>query len=664
MCSGHSCYQSSKNHQTPQDDVVEHQRKDQLGRLEFVDHCCDVLKLLPCERGAVMGIAAPWGTGKTWVLEAMRDKRCQEDVWIDFNPWQFSGTDQFIEQLLNEIGQQFLITKVKKAVDKAKEIGESVLRYQQVIGKLKEHTGIIKVISPRLADLLDYLPEPGESDSKGADKKTDQATKVSLRESKDKVVQLLSGISFKVVVAIDDLDRMPPHEVAAVIQAIKAVANFPNVIYVLAYDANVVGKALQTHLRIDDGRAFLEKIVNYELVMPTPLEHKFLGALQEGVRKAFREEGKDLPNLAQADWSLALNTCAGLLSTPRDLERLMIRYQLAVRKLARSIDAKDLLIAEALQLKHPNIIGAVAQIRGQLLIPSDPLVATERPEEPPLDKALNVPGYELPSVRRALQFLFQRMLVDGVPRPSRAVDHQGLEEEALWIRWWQWAREEDWVARSDLLNATSTVEDFLHCRWFDNPQWVLGAFQHSLAVQDQERHLDALCVMALAYAQAGMDDRFHTVRDALPIDMGPFLRRVLRDAPAESLSTLLAFLVTCLPEGTVAELLGVGSGVVLDEGIQGSASRLLMEKINLGIRSESPDLPVLRRFELLAAMKKMKGRVLFEAWLNALHEDASQKPALQKVWLACLEHSALALGDKAVMSFLERFRVQDSMGLA
>jgi len=60
----------------------------------------------------------------------------------------------------------------------------------------------------------------------------------------------------------------------------------------------------------------------------------------------------------------------------------------------------------------------------------------------------------------------------------------------------------------------------------------------------------------------------------------------------------------------------------------------------------------------------MKGRVLFEAWLNALHEDASQKPALQKVWLACLEHSALALGDKAVMSFLERFRVQDSMGLA
>jgi hypothetical protein len=657
MCSGHSCYQSSKNHQTPQDDVVEHQRKDQLGRLEFVDHCCDVLKLLPCERGAVMGIAAPWGTGKTWVLEAMRDKRCQEDVWIDFNPWQFSGTDQFIEQLLNEIGQQFLITKVKKAVDKAKEIGESVLRYQQVIGKLKEHTGIIKVISPRLADLLDYLPEPGESDSKGADKKTDQATKVSLRESKDKVVQLLSGISFKVVVAIDDLDRMPPHEVAAVIQAIKAVANFPNVIYVLAYDANVVGKALQTHLRIDDGRAFLEKIVNYELVMPTPLEHKFLGALQEGVRKAFREEGKDLPNLAQADWSLALNTCAGLLSTPRDLERLMIRYQLAVRKLAHSIDAKDLLIAEALQLKHPDIIGAVAQVRGRLFSPSGPAAAVERPEEPPLDKALNVPGYELPTVRQALRFLFQKLQVDGVHRPSRTFDHKGLEEEALWIRWWQWAREEDWASLNDILLATSTVDEFVRCRWYVKPDWVIEGFLDQLPSENHEQRLGALSVMALAYAENGADVSFKRVLAAITQDSDRFLQSVLRKAPSGHMSALLAFLVKCLPEGDCAYLLRDGAEVALEESVRSDARRLLVDKINLGIRTGLPKWSVRQRFDLLAAMKRIKVRATYESWLNDLYKDATQTPELQDAWQECFAKSEWALGDKAVLSFLGRFGV-------
>jgi len=358
-------------------------------------------------------------------------------------------------------------------------------------------------------------------------------------------------------------------------------------------------------------------------------------------------------------WALPLDTCAALLTTPRDLERLVIRYQLAVRKLARSIDARDLLIAEALQLKHPDIIGAIAKVRRQLMMVSDPADSVTRPDEPEKEKVFGeVPGYKLPSVRRALQFLFAKMQVEGVSLP-RPTDYQGLQEEALWIRWWQWAREEDWVSSNDLLKAVSTVGAFLSCPWFDNPQWLMDEFRRRLDGQDRERHLQAHGVMALAYAQADMGDRFQSVCKNAPMDPAPFLRHVLHHAPAESLATLLAFLVKCMPEGTVAELLGVGSEVVLDEGIQRGASRLLMDKIDLGIRSESPDLPVSRRFDLLAAMQKMKGRVLFEAWLNALHEDATQKPELHKAWAACVEHSGLALGDKAVVGFLSRFRVQD-----
>jgi hypothetical protein len=637
-------------------------QKDQLGRAEFVDHCCEVLKLLPSERGAVMGIASPWGAGKTWVLESMRERRCQEDVWIDFNPWQFSGTDQFIEQLLHEIGQQFLITKVIVAVDKAKEIGESVLRYQQVIGKLKEHTGIIKVISPRAAGWLDLLPESGDSESKGAEKKSDQAPKVSLRESKDKVVKLLSGISFKVVVAIDDLDRMPPNEIAAVIQAIKAVANFPNVIYLLAYDVDVVGKALQTHLRIDDGRAFLEKIINYELVMPVPLEHKFLGALQDGVRRALSAEAQGPLDLDQHDWRLALKTCAGLLSTPRDLERLTIRYQLAVRKLARSVDVKDLLIAETLQLKCPDIIGVVAQVRRQLLILSDPAEGVDRHEEPDLDKALQVTGFSFPSVHRALRFLFPKMPGDRQHRPMRTFDYKGLQEEALWIRWWQWAREEDWIALSDLLDATSNVDEFSSSGLYDKPDWVIRTLRDRMTQGNLEQYLNSLSVMALAYARNGADDSFNSVLGAVSGDRDRFLQRVLRDAPSEHMSTLLAFLVKCVPEGECADLLHDRAEVPLDDVVRLGACRLLEDKIDGCIRANPTEMSVRRRFDLLAAMSRMTSRASYEAWLNALHEGVSEQPELRKAWLDCLNQAELALGDKAVESFLERFRVQDTLG--
>lgn len=94
---------------------------------------------------------------------------------------------------------------------------------------------------------------------------------------KKKLETLLRKDRFQRVVFIDDLDRLPADELQEMFRVIKSVANFPNVVYVLAYDREVVSAALDK-FHPGRGELFLEKIVQMPLTMPKPenLKNKLL----------------------------------------------------------------------------------------------------------------------------------------------------------------------------------------------------------------------------------------------------------------------------------------------------------------------------------------------------------------------------------------------------
>ena len=71
----------------------------------------------------------------------------------------------------------------------------------------------------------------------------------------------------RIVVLIDDLDRLDPHEVGEVLRLVKLVADLPGVVHVLSYDRPRVERALDT-LGSDDGNAYLQKIVQASIGVP------------------------------------------------------------------------------------------------------------------------------------------------------------------------------------------------------------------------------------------------------------------------------------------------------------------------------------------------------------------------------------------------------------
>ena len=66
---------------------------------------------------------------------------------------------------------------------------------------------------------------------------------------------------------VDDIDRLEAEEMRQLFTVIKALADFPNVIYLLAFDQAVVVQAIEKYSGMP-GQAYLEKIIQVPFVVP------------------------------------------------------------------------------------------------------------------------------------------------------------------------------------------------------------------------------------------------------------------------------------------------------------------------------------------------------------------------------------------------------------
>lgn len=94
---------------------------------------------------------------------------------------------------------------------------------------------------------------------------------VELEELRGRVEAALKESGKRVVVLVDDIDRLDKSEIQTVFRLVKLVADFKNTAYVLAFDAEMVTSALQDRYSAQDaeaGQNFLEKIIQVPLDLP------------------------------------------------------------------------------------------------------------------------------------------------------------------------------------------------------------------------------------------------------------------------------------------------------------------------------------------------------------------------------------------------------------
>ena len=228
---------------------------DKLGRSGFSKHLAQSILSSDQEDSMVVALYAPWGNGKTSLLNMTVEhiheisqgmEADQKPITVCFNPWNFSDRNQillvFFTQLFSEIDSK-ASTWFKGLKEK---LGDS--------GSLLSATSAIPTAGPSLAIIGTLLQQLGNGKGNVA----------GLRAEIDEAFRELGR---RIVIVLDDLDRLSQSDMRLIFQLIKLNANFPNTVFLLAADREVVEKSLDTEQAVR-GRDYLEKIVQVGFDIP------------------------------------------------------------------------------------------------------------------------------------------------------------------------------------------------------------------------------------------------------------------------------------------------------------------------------------------------------------------------------------------------------------
>ena len=175
------------------------------------------------------------------------------------------------------------------------------------------------------------IPVVGQTLSSGikSAKEALASSESTLKEQKDQISKAITDSGKHLLVFIDDLDRLDKEELHTVFRLIRQVADFDNTIYVVAMDVDMASKSIAQYFgkgSTEDGRRFIDKIVQVPITLPVIQKNFLIKYLQRSLHFLFEQyipyELCHVDNIAK--------DVAGLFGTKRDCIRYMNQLRFVV----------------------------------------------------------------------------------------------------------------------------------------------------------------------------------------------------------------------------------------------------------------------------------------------------------------------------------------------
>jgi predicted KAP-like P-loop ATPase len=314
---------------------------DVYGYARFARELAKAIRRTDAPAGLIMAVHGAWGSGKSTLLNFVKYELNNESdsgnfVVIEFNPWWFDDHQMLATQFLAQFS-----AKLPKNIPSLKKIGNVMAEYSGAIGKfaatVSGHTWLPIAIESGLSIFR----------SKAKD----------VPALKHEIGAALEKSGKRFIFIVDDLDRLEVEELRQVFKVLKAIANFPNVIYLLAFDRVVVAQALHDKLGID-AEPYLEKIVQAPFSLPTLDRATLLQELNRGLDRILKTN----PGSSGTEhyWHNAFN--AGLhrfISKPRDIVRILNVLNVTYPTVAGEVNFVDFFALEFLRIFEPALYGTI-----------------------------------------------------------------------------------------------------------------------------------------------------------------------------------------------------------------------------------------------------------------------------------------------------------------
>lgn len=198
------------------------------------------------EKAISIGIIGPWGNGKTSLIELVENKikeskeskdKYKDLITITFLP--------YLNHNENDVINEFFTILSNEISKYSGKLSNDLMTYAHKLNELNDENKIFTFVSKYFAN----------QDNESA------------KELYDSIDNTLKIINKKIIVFIDDLDRLDTNEILQVLKLIRNTANFFNIIFVVAMDKEYVVNRLKKSEDILNSK-YIDKFFQLEIYLP------------------------------------------------------------------------------------------------------------------------------------------------------------------------------------------------------------------------------------------------------------------------------------------------------------------------------------------------------------------------------------------------------------
>lgn len=316
--------------------------KDEFKRWPFAQKIAQTISSSFDSNSIVVGIYGKWGEGKTTVLKFIETeiKKDSRIICIWFNPWLFRDEDRLLLHFFGVLSEA-----LKKSLSSSKEIVGQLLKYG---------SNVIPSIPIFMQDGTKMEVDAGKS----LEKLGESLSSVDVNDLKLRLEKILKSEKKRIVILMDDIDRLDKAEIQNIFKLVKLTADFPYTSYVLTFDQEMVSAAIGEKYGggSQEGSNFLEKIIQIPLDLPalnkTSLRN-YCFNIVDGALKASEVE------LNEGQTRKFVRCFVDLLEirlkTPRMAKRYGNILTFALPIIGKEVNLVDLMLIEGARVFYPEL---------------------------------------------------------------------------------------------------------------------------------------------------------------------------------------------------------------------------------------------------------------------------------------------------------------------
>ncbi|MBZ4042612.1 KAP family P-loop NTPase fold protein [Flavobacterium hibisci] len=346
------------------DDPISSTGQDHVNFSPIIEKLTAILLHDEHPKSISIGLVGPWGNGKSSLIQLVKNNidkseqfKKKEIISIHFLPYLNHNESEIINEFFTLLSNQLAPYNGK--------LSNQILDYSEKLTDLYQNKNLKNFLENHVTNF----------------------SKSSACELYENINVMLGETDKKIIVFIDDLDRLNQKEILQTLKLIRNTANFTNTFFVLAMDKQYVIKRLTAKGNILDTK-FVDKFFQLEIYLPE-IENSLL-------KKYFISEMLRPFSPAPTDLEIRLNAALmepnllfeDYIKNFRDVKRVVnqIKYDISLfNEDFYYLNLTDFINFTFFKLKFPNMVKQLNDSRGDFLT-VDKIKGTYKLKEVPKDQ--------------------------------------------------------------------------------------------------------------------------------------------------------------------------------------------------------------------------------------------------------------------------------------